>query len=163
MPYAAPFLFLAVGVLIRLTPAAEMQVSDGRVRLADVADVPTASVGAIEIARIPAGATRTISRRQLANLVERAVPGARISGDLDGTVILHSARAPTAAAPQPYAPQGPAVERDQKLTLVSTAGSVVVERPVVAVQSATKADKRLFVQTEDGDIISAPLAAGKAR
>ena len=163
MVYAASFAFLAAGVLIRLIPAAEIPISDGHVRLADVAEAPSPSIGAIEIARLPIGTTRTIARARLAGLIERAVPGAEISGDLKGTVALRSTSVPPVAISLPYSPDAPAAERGQKLMLVSTVGPVVIQRPVVAAQSAAKSDKRLFVRTDDGEVISIPLSAGAAK
>ncbi|HKC03569.1 MAG TPA: hypothetical protein VKC17_09730 [Sphingomicrobium sp.] len=158
---------LAAAVAVRLTPAADVAVADGHVRLADIAEVSGADAAAfagIEIARVPGNvAALPIARVKLASLIERAIPGARVSGDLDGHVTLHSMTAPSAAVSLPYSPDTPAIERGQKLTLVSTVGPVVIQRPVVAAQSAAKSDSRLFVRTDDGEVISAPLAGGDAQ
>lgn len=51
----------------------------------------------------------------------------------------------------------PAVRQGQRLTLASRTGSVTVERPVTALQSARPNDHRVFVQTDDGEILAVPI------
>lgn len=53
----------------------------------------------------------------------------------------------------------PGVRRGQRLTLASSVGPVMIERPVTAVQAAKPRDRRIFVRTADGEILSAPLQA----
>ena len=56
------------------------------------------------------------------------------------------------------APPAVAVDRGDKLTLISTAGPVRVTREVVALQTG-RAGGRLFVRDSEGNVTSAPLAA----
>jgi flagella basal body P-ring formation protein FlgA len=51
-----------------------------------------------------------------------------------------------------------AVDKGDKLTMVSTSGPVRVTREVVALQ-AGRAGGRLFVRDNEGNVTSAPLAA----
>ena len=71
---------------------------------------------------------------------------------------VSAAPAAPMASQRPYVAESPVIERGSKLTLVSSAGAIVVQRPVVALQSASARDKGLFVQTSDGAVLSAPLA-----
>lgn len=156
---------LALGgaaLVATLTSASEVQVPSRDVHLGDVSKITgtnAESTTSWTIARLPrAGAAVTLSRSQLADLVRRLVPGAMIAGCAGKPVTIRSAAMAAPARPKPYVPETPTVERGQKLTLRSAAGPVVIERPVIALQSASQSDKRLFVRTADGDVISAPLA-----
>lgn len=51
----------------------------------------------------------------------------------------------------------PVVRQGQRLTLASRTGSVTVERPVTALQSARPNDHRVFVQTDDGEVLAVPI------
>lgn len=55
------------------------------------------------------------------------------------------------------------VRRGDKLTLKSRAGPVVVERPVVALQSGKPTDRRIFVETSEGEILATDLATENVR
>src|SRR5215216_1705746 len=97
---------LAAAVAVRLIATPDIGVTDGHVRLMDVADVSGANaraLGGIEIARVPGDvAAVPIARAKLASLIERAIPGAQIVGDLEGSITLHSTTAsPTTVAPPP--------------------------------------------------------------
>lgn len=55
------------------------------------------------------------------------------------------------------------VRQGERLTLASRAGSVIIERPVTALQTARPGDGRIFVRTDDGEILSAPIELGVAK
>jgi hypothetical protein len=59
-------------------------------------------------------------------------------------------------------PAGSGVERGDALTLVSTIGSVRVQRKVVAVQPGRSGGK-VFVRDEDGQVLTAPLSLADAQ
>lgn len=54
---------------------------------------------------------------------------------------------------------GPAIRQGQRLLLASRTGSVTIERPVTAVQSARPSDGKIFVRTDDGEVFAAPIKA----
>lgn len=56
----------------------------------------------------------------------------------------------------------PAVDKGDKLSLVATAGPVRVSREVVAMQPG-RAGGRLFVRDSEGNVTSAPIAAGTGK
>src|SRR5438067_930009 len=152
---AAGVIFAVAGVSLvaTLSGASELRVASRDVHVADVAMVRgpgSESIGQVVIARLPEAALKTVSRRELAALIERAVPEVRVAGDLHGEVAISStaSRAPR-AGPRPYVAEVPLVERGQNMTLTSAAGAVVIQRPVVALQNATAKDERLFVRTAD--------------
>jgi len=51
----------------------------------------------------------------------------------------------------------PTFQKGQQLALSSRVGSVVIERPVTALQGARPGDRQIFVKTNDGDIFAAPI------
>jgi hypothetical protein len=55
------------------------------------------------------------------------------------------------------------IERGDTLTLVSKSGPVTITREVKALQPARARQQRLFVQSSDGAVFSARLAAGGAK
>lgn len=55
------------------------------------------------------------------------------------------------------------VRRGDKLVLQSRSGPVVIERPVVAMQSGKASDRRIFVQTDDGTTIATDLSVEPGR
>lgn len=167
MAGGAIFAFAGASLIASLSGASELRVASGDVHIADVAEVrgPGAKwIGQIMIAQLPEGARKTLSRRQISELIERAVPAIQVSGHLDGNVVIASIAVPAPRAmPRPYVAEARVVERGQALTLNSAAGAVVIQRPVIALQSATAKDMRVFVRTNDGTVLSAPLAKGAAK
>jgi len=164
MPGSFAFLFLA-GAVATLTAAAEVRVPCQDVYLTDVASVSGAGDGSgFLIARLPrAGASIRLSKTQLAALVRRRIPGLEVDGGLKGGILIRSMAAVESKLERPvYVAEAPLVDRHQKLTLTSTSGPVTIERPVVALQRATKRDSRIFVRTSDGAVMSVPLWAAGA-
>lgn len=167
MADAALLIFAGAGLVATLTAPRALHIAGRDVHAADVAELQGPggeALGQVIIARLPQGASKLVSRAQLAALVHRAIPAVQVSGGLSGDVDISSAAAaaPRASA-RPYVAEPRVVERGRKLTLVSAAGAVVVQRPVVALQAATPKDKRLFVQTGDGAVLSVPLAVGSVK
>lgn len=115
--------------------------------------------GCAELAR-PLAAGAPLSGKDLSPAAcrEEAAAPARRFDRLDGV-----ARADRDLAAGTYlgrisAPAAPAVDKGDKLTLVSTSGPVRVTREVVALQTG-RAGGRLFVRDSEGNVTSAPLAA----
>ena len=160
---------IAAGAIatVTLTSAHELRLASRNLRLGDVATVSGPEAGglrALTIARLPQGVAVRLSRAELAALVRRAMPGARVVGDLGGALTLRSVAPITRHPKSPtYVAEAPVIARGQALTLTATMGSAVIERPVVALQNARKGDKRLFVGTGDGAVLSAPLQMGAAQ
>lgn len=152
----------AAGLMVRVTSAPDVEVSDRTVHLEQVATVAgpgaTAARGVV-VAGLAGGSTvGEISRADLARLIRRAVPAATVVGDLSGRIRIHS---PAAAGPFPAAAYADdrRVARGDKLTLSATVGPVTVRRKVVAVQDATSRHKRVFVRSSDGEVFAAPIGA----
>ncbi len=149
---------IAAIILVRLTSAGELQLAHRVVHLPDVAIVTGLEAEAanrIVIAEL-AGPHVTISRKDLARLIERAVPASRVTGALSGSIrILAPVPAPP-AQPASYVDE-PQVSRGDRLTVTSRVGPVVVERLAIALQDATRRQKKLFVTTADGEVFAAPV------
>ncbi len=200
--------------VVTLVPAGEVALAGREVRLADVGHGIDAEAGKLVIARLPVGRARIrLDRRQVAMLVERALPGAKVRGADAGTISLvapirarvdgnclelltglpagqlvtpadvraadcgESSEAAlrhdpatggsiaTAALKAGDVIRGgllaaaPQVRKGQRLRLSARSGPVVIERPVTAMQAARPADRRIFVQTDDGQVFAAPVRA----
>lgn len=153
--------------IVTLTGAHELRLASRDLRLGDVATISGQHAGSLReltIARLPQCVSVRLSRAELAALLQRAVPGATVVGDMGGALTLYSV-APITPRPmlKSYVAEAPTIARGQALTLTATMGSTVIERPVVALQNARKGDKRLFVRTGDGTVLSAPLQMGSAQ
>lgn len=89
---------LAARTLALLSPSALVIVEGRDVKIGDVAAVSGENARRIEallLVRLPNGSAR-VSRMNLKRLIERTVPRIRVSGDLDGDLVL-TARTPAAA------------------------------------------------------------------
>ena len=96
---AAGVIFAVAGVSLvaTLSGASELRVASRDVHVADVAVVRgpgSESIAHVVIARLPEAARETVSRRELAALIERAVPEVRVAGDLRGEVAISSTANP---------------------------------------------------------------------
>jgi len=151
-------------ILAALTPAEDIAIKDRVVRLSDVAAVSGLSAEAantIEIAEL-AGPNVTISRKDLARLIGRAVPAIRVAGALTGSIRIHAPAAKPVPQPRPYI-DDPEVRRGDKLTVSSSVGPVAIERRVVALQDASTRQRRVFVRSSDGEVFAAPVQTGAAQ
>lgn len=208
---------MAGGGSLVLTERAEIAVSRPAVTLGDVARAPGAKglgrLAAVEIAHLPVGRDRlSLSRRAIAMLVRRAVPGIAIGpGDTrivtfkligagqakaGSCLVTNAALAAGAAIARDRVIAGPcgAVAADvrydaarrmlvarrdlpagsalghlmvaapetvtpgDRMTLISRAGPVTVERPVTALQRG-RDGRRVFVRDGAGHVFAAPIAA----
>ncbi|HEX4695805.1 hypothetical protein [Sphingomonas sp.] len=148
------------GAPVVLTDRASIAVSGRAIRLRDVVAGRYAlgAAGAIEIARIPAGAVRlTLSRRMIATIVRRMVPGLTVTGANAGTIEFRAPpiarRAPGNASDLPK----PAIARGEAMTFAVRVGPVTVERPVAAMQPG-RVGRRVFVRDTAGNVFSARLS-----
>jgi hypothetical protein len=158
-------LFAAAAIMVRLTSANDVALSDRTVRLSDVAELAGTDAPAFHDIVIAAlkdsGAPQEVRRIDVAHLIRRALPAAKVIGTLSGSIRIHAP--PTALVPPSTYADDPEVRRGDKLTVTSTVGPVAIQRQVVALQQATARQKRVFVRSSDGEIFSAPLQAGDAR
>lgn len=159
-------LLATAAIMVRLTSANDVAVSDRTVRLSDVAELAGTDAPALHDIVIAAlkdsGAPQEVRRIDVAHLIRRALPAAKVVGTLSGSIRIHG---PAIAVPLPapaYSDE-PEVRRGDKVTVTSTVGPVAIRRQVVALQEATARQKRVFVRSSDGEIFSAPLQAGEAR
>lgn len=142
-----------------LTGRGVIALREHTIRLKDVV-ARGAALGAaagIEIARVPAGsAGLTLSRRAIATLVRRSIPGLTVAGvnmrTIDFRVPLKPRLVSSAAVDLPK----PAVASGDAMTLAVRVGPVTVERPVTAMQPG-HVGKRVFVRDTAGHVFSAPL------
>ncbi|WP_066807583.1 flagella basal body P-ring formation protein FlgA [Sphingomonas asaccharolytica] len=211
MAFVLAAAFAGGGSLV-LADRGEIVLSRPAVTLADVAGRGgLGRLGVVEIARLPVGRDRlSLSRRAIATLVRRAVPGMVVEGGdarivtfryvrraevgaggcqvtsaaiAAGTAITRDkiAAGPcTAAAAIRYGaargylvarrdlpagsplghlvvPPPATVAKGDSMTLVSRAGPVTVERPVIALQSGS-VGRRVFVRDSRGHVFAAPVA-----
>ena len=115
----------------------------------------------VEVAEL-AGPRVTISRKDLARLIGRAVPAIRVAGALTGTIRIHAPATNSIVRGEAYADE-PQVRRGDELTLGSAVGPVAIERKVVALQEASARQRRVFVRSADGEIFAASAQAGAAK
>ena len=150
-------------MIVRLTSASDIAVGDRIVRLSDVAETDDPALNEIVIAALKdSGAPREVRRIDVAHLIRRALPTAKVFGDLSGSIRFHAPAVAAPPSPPAYADE-PEVRRGDKMTVTSTVGPVAIQRQVVALQEATPRQKRVFVRSSDGEIFSAPLQGGDAR
>jgi hypothetical protein len=156
----------AATIVVRLTDAAQVEVSDRDVRLSDVAAIAgpnDSDLGNVVLATLAGrSATQEVSRSDLAQLIRRAVPRAEIVGELSGRIRVHAQSAPTSEAASTYSDE-PQVRRGDKLTLNAAVGPVDIQREVVALQSASRRHKRVFVRSSEGEVFAAPIEGGAAK
>lgn len=145
---------------LTLIDAHSVALGSREVRVRDVA-VGGAGDPAAVIVRLPAGArTATLSRRAVASLLRRALPGASVADHTPDRSFAFR----IAAGAEPlrvivrYAPPLPAVRYGEPLTLRSRIGPVTVEREVVALQDGM-AGHRVFVRDREGHVSSLQLAS----
>ena len=153
----------AAGLVIRLTGAPDVQLSDRSIQVSDVAQVDgldAAVVGARVIAEVMAEGPVEVSRDDLARLIRRAVPAADVTGQASGSIRIHSPAAPVAGTASPYVDERQ-VTRGNELTLTTTAGPVTIRRKVVALQDATSRHSKVFVRSADGEVFAAPTGVAK--
>ena len=158
---------LAAGWTISIKPASQVDLGSREIRLADVVeleDLPArerARLGARVVARLPAGRSRiSLSRQALASLIRRSVPALRPEAGPPGEMVFTLAPQAVPAAAEldrAAAVELPAVKAGAKLTLVSQAGRVRLEREVTALQPG-RAGGRVFVRDGDGEIFSVTVA-----
>lgn len=109
----------------------------------------------------------------MADLIRRAAPGLIVRAAGDGTIELIGP-AETSAATREKAPvnstraelaAAPAIKRGDRLFLVSTVGPIVIDRPVTALQTSELPSGKVFVRTDDGDVLAvqAQILEGGAR
>lgn len=153
---AAALLLAGAGLVVKLTSLGEVGLSGPSVRLSDVADgaLPAQVRTAVIASVAPEEREVDVRRSDLADLIRRALPGARVEGSLAGTVRL---RVPGRMAPAPARfSDGRAVRRGEALTVSSVSGPVRIERRVVALQDLGSGGRKLFVRSADGEIFAAP-------
>lgn len=149
---------------LTLTERTSVMLAEPVVRVGDVA-VGGGPVARVVIARLPRGRVEiALSRRALAALIRRAVPGVTVAEDRQNEIV--TLRAPSVIrriSPEPARlPEPPEVKTGDRLTLVSRSGPVTVERQVTALQPG-RSSRRLFVRDDAGQVSSIPLVGERAR
>ena len=135
------------------------------VAIGDVASVSGPATAVVNlrkvvIARLPEGRERIgLSRVSLAFLIRRAVPGLAVRAPTGGVIDLVAAIEPRLVRAAPSSsnialPIAPTIKRGDHLFLRSSVGPITIDRPVTALQSARYVDERLFVHTDDGEVLA---------
>jgi hypothetical protein len=140
---------------VTLTDRTSVTLVTQEVRVSDVAG-NAGPIARTIIAHLPRGRREiALSRRAIAALIRRAVPGVMVAGaDRDGTIALRAPMLAPRAKPIPLRlPDPPAVRAGDELTLLSRAGPVTIERPVIALQPGYSG-RRLFVRDRAGHVSS---------
>ena len=151
-----------------LTFHAEIVPGEAVVRLADVVDLsplPSAlrtRAAEVEVARLT-GSEDALSSRQMSRRARFALPGLSpwLPEAADRAVRVQRpgpSAGPPAIAEGDSAPERPLVLPGEAMIVRVTAGPVVVEREVRALQ-AGRAGRPLFVRTADGDVLRVRLEA----
>lgn len=118
------------------------------------------------------------SRRCLEMMVSKAAGETLVAGDaisaacpdaMPGPAVRFDDRASANVAIRPIEAgtvipdarlaEAPALRRGSPLSLASTVGPVTIERPVTLAQDARARDRRVFVRTNDGEILAAAINA----
>ncbi|WP_341208789.1 hypothetical protein [uncultured Sphingomonas sp.] len=127
---------------------------DATIRVRDVRPDVRGAVGAVPIARLPAGRGEIVlSGAALAALMRRAVPG--LSARPVRAIRFRRTLAARVPAPA-FVPETPVVTPGEALTLIARNGVVTVERRVTALQPAP-AGGRAFVRDSAGRVFAAPV------
>lgn len=157
MPIAA-----ALAASLTLSDRATVALASPVVRVGDVA-TGAGPIARVVIAKVPGGRTVTLSRPALAALIRRAIPGAVIAGTARPGVIAFRGPAIVRRTPAVVRLADlPAVKTGDRLTLISRAGPVTVERSVTALQPG-RGGRRLFVRDDAGHVSSIPFVGERAR
>src|SRR6266496_1054939 len=85
---------LTASLVADLSGAGDVRVAGREVRLSDVAEVRgpgSEAARRVVIARVRQGSETAIARRKLAQLIRRAVPGVRVTGNVASSVVVRSA------------------------------------------------------------------------